>query len=75
MVHKTDDTERFYNTSLSAMECATKLAESKDLVRVLKRTSKFENCRYNQIVFIFNDSVDPLMKLVDLSVEEYDNVQ
>ena len=74
LVHKVDDTDKFYNSSLSAMDCASVVSQNDGLIRILRRTSKFENCRYNQIVFIFNESTNVEAIVNSLTVKEYENV-
>ena len=70
MVHNLDDTEKFYSTKASAMDCATKLSMSGDFVRTLRKNGKFEGKTYNQILFVYKENADISSKLSLLSLEE-----
>ena len=70
MIHDVNDTEKFYKTKASGMECATKLTSSGDFVRMLRKNGKVEKFTYNQIVFVYRDGTNLASKLSLLNLEE-----
>ena len=65
-----NDTMKRYATNEDALAVATRIQSEGKILRLLRRDGKFENTRFNQLLFIYTEGTQLQDKIKNLQVQE-----
>ena len=65
-----NDTMKRYATNEDALAVATRIQAEGKILRLLRRDGKFENTRFNQLLFIYTEGTQLQDKIKNLQVQE-----